>query len=176
MVTWQRLFFLVGTGARWIKVTDGGHYDNLGVTALARRGVACILSIDATADEEFEYGDLERLGQRLREVGLDLQETIEGRAATAELSIVEGSGGSREVARVLYLKANADADAPHLADQEDETVLRIRGFRQHNKSYPHTPTLLQWYDWNRFDAYRLLGYRMASFYLAHADFDRCSLQ
>jgi hypothetical protein len=49
MLTVQRVWE-PGTDARWIKVTDGGHYENLGVAALVRRGVSCIIAIDATAE------------------------------------------------------------------------------------------------------------------------------
>ncbi len=33
------------------------------------------------------------------------------------------------------------------------------------KPYPHTSTFQQWYDWERFEAYRLLGYQLAKAYL-----------
>ena len=184
MVTWQRLSPLVFTDARWIKILDGGHYDNLGILALARRGVSCIVAVDASADPNLKFGDLRQLAQRLESIGLKLKEQVptgtQAREASYAFTIVRKEEPSTVVSRVLYLKSNADDSADHLQATGDVTVQKIQAFRDRPKDYgrgpyPHTTTLLQWYDWERFEAYRLLGYQMAKTYLVDpkADLDMC---
>lgn len=186
MVTWQRLPPLVTTDARWIKVTDGGHYDNLGVAALARRGVKCIVALDATADGKFEYRDLGVLGDRLDSLGLRLEpDSPSGaplppvdRVTRARFKIVR-QGDAAEVATVLYLKSNADDGQAHMSDGDNVEVRKLRAFREWTAeasgkpSFPHRTTFVQWYQWEEFEAYRMLGHRMAETYLADADFETC---
>lgn len=44
-----------------LQISDGGHFDNLGVFALLRRQVDVIYAFDATKDPKYQYGDLQRL-------------------------------------------------------------------------------------------------------------------
>jgi len=44
MATFQRIPRFAGPNARWLKITDGGHYEDLGVLAVSRRGIRCILA------------------------------------------------------------------------------------------------------------------------------------
>lgn len=70
MVTYQRLFW-PHTDARWIEVTDGAFYDNLGVMTLLRRGVSHIFVGDATLDSQWQYHYLEKLRTEAIYYGLD---------------------------------------------------------------------------------------------------------
>ncbi len=42
--------------------------------------------------------------------------------------------------------------------------------------YPHTTTVQQWFDWEKFEAYRILGYQMASTYIKKSpqDLGKCA--
>lgn len=52
-----------------LQISDGGHFENLGVYPLLRRGVPVILAFDAGQDKEYEYSDLKRLLQLILECG-----------------------------------------------------------------------------------------------------------
>jgi hypothetical protein len=46
-----------------------------------------------------------------------------------------------------------------------DRIERIRAFNDLSRTFPHNSTLWQWYEWERFEAYRLLGFQMATTYL-----------
>ncbi|WP_243288767.1 hypothetical protein [Geothrix terrae] len=59
-----------GTSTQLWPVSDGGHFENLGLHELLRRRVPFIISVDAGADPKSDLGDLENL-VRLARVDLD---------------------------------------------------------------------------------------------------------
>jgi len=78
LVWWPTYFFyelmsLIGTDNRKLNISDGGHIENLGVYELLRRKCRLIISVDAGADPEFAFMDLENLTIRARnELGVDI--------------------------------------------------------------------------------------------------------
>lgn len=64
MVTVQRIF--PDTMSRWIEITDGSFYDNLGTQTLLRRQVSHIVVGDATLDSTWQYDYLHQLQARIR--------------------------------------------------------------------------------------------------------------
>ncbi len=205
MQTYQRIVE-PETDARWIKVSDGGHYENLGVAALARRGVSCIITVDATGDVEWHFDDLKNLRRRLQLFGLTLEldpTLLDTARRTGHARLLIKRGNTAEVvSTLLYIKPNADpvengdshalncrtpnhmattwcgADGvPH--DKLPSTIDAIRKIKWYqdtkkDSTFPHTTTFIQWYDWETFEAYRLLGFQMARTYLPHgADLTKC---
>ena len=78
-LVWWPIYFLrelslnFGTSNKMLNISDGGHIENLGVYELLRRKCRLIIAIDAGADPEFQFMDLENLTIRARnELGLDL--------------------------------------------------------------------------------------------------------
>ncbi len=68
------LFSLIGTSNRKLNISDGGHIENLGVYELLRRNCRLIIAVDAGADPDFSFTDLENLTIRARnELGLDIR-------------------------------------------------------------------------------------------------------
>src|SRR5882672_8235479 len=59
---------------QWIYLSDGGHFDNLGVYEMVRRGCRYILVADASADPDRGFDDL---GNMIRKVRIDLGIEIE---------------------------------------------------------------------------------------------------
>ncbi len=51
---------------RHLLLTDGGHFENLGLYELVRRRLKLIVVCDATADPEFKFGDLANAIQKVR--------------------------------------------------------------------------------------------------------------
>ena len=67
MLTYQR-FWTIETGSRWIEITDGSFFDNLGVYSLVRRGVSHIVVGDVTLDSKWNYGELKNLRIQISEL------------------------------------------------------------------------------------------------------------
>lgn len=59
--------------SNYIKLSDGGHSENLGVIALLRRKVPHIIVVDAEQDREYEFQGYYILKKRLNQYGLDLR-------------------------------------------------------------------------------------------------------
>ncbi|MBI1818580.1 MAG: patatin-like phospholipase family protein [Deltaproteobacteria bacterium] len=205
MLTAQRLWE-PSTDARWIKVTDGGHYEDLGIASLVRRGVSCIIAVDAGADPKWGFDDLKVLADRLRELGLTLKldaATFDQARARGHvrLTVTKSSDSTTIVSTILYLKPLANPvdmsdrdkhpehrdriphhlDAQWWSDKGDtDAVDKIKKIEWYQRTkaatdFPHTSTLVQSYDWETFDAYRMLGFQMAKTYLPYvADLDKCN--
>lgn len=64
MFTIQRIF--PDTKSRWIEITDGSFYDNLGTQTLLRRQVSHVIVGDATLDTTWQYDYLRHLQARIK--------------------------------------------------------------------------------------------------------------
>lgn len=79
VIWWPFYFFYellgrIGTDKKMVNISDGGHIENLGVIELLRRKCKMIISVDAGADPDFAFSDLENLTVRARnELGIDIR-------------------------------------------------------------------------------------------------------
>ncbi len=72
------LFSRIGTDKNMVNISDGGHIENLGVMELLRRKCKLIIAVDAGADPEYTFADLENLTIRARnELGVDIRFRID---------------------------------------------------------------------------------------------------
>ncbi len=137
-----------------VYVSDGGHFDNLGLLTLLRARCEEIWCVDADADAAGSGKTLrqvlaiacEDLGVRhnldLDSLGLD-EGGYTGSHLHGELSYADGATGTLHVIKLAWSKA---ADTPTLA--------RYRSF---DRRFPFHSTLVQWYGSGRFTAYESLG-------------------
>lgn len=58
--------FNLNEHARYLLLTDGGHFENLGLYELVRRRLKLIIVCDATADPSFKFTDLSNAIQKVR--------------------------------------------------------------------------------------------------------------
>jgi len=140
-------------------VTDGGHYDNLGLVSLLREQCQVIVCFDASADgtEGFTtIGDALMLAEA--ELGChiafdpleDMMPTDpDADWPTAETAIKEATiaYASGKTGRLIYCRASMATDTPW----------SIESFRRRNKSFPNTSTGVQLFSDEMFENYRALG-------------------
>ncbi len=153
-----------------ITLTDGGHFENLGLYELIRRKVRVIVVCDAAADPRFRFGDLANAVERVRvdfgttirfQKDLDLQGLTPGSAAGGLADKLEFAERGFAVATIyysdcttgqlIYLKSTLTAELP--AD--------IYGYKSAHPSFPDQSTADQFFDEAQFEAYRELGYQLA---------------
>ncbi|BFM13488.1 hypothetical protein R50072_36410 [Simiduia litorea] len=137
-----------------IHLTDGGHFENLGVYELIRREVPIVLAGDAGADPSVNFADLGLLIQRAYadfDCHIDintahLSEVAEGihNSCFAVGNITYASG---KTGKLYYVKSLLTAAAG----------TQLASFACTDPSFPNDSTANQFYDEEHFDAYRALG-------------------
>ncbi len=151
---------LLGTttdAMRAIYLSDGGHFDNLGLYEMLRRRCRMILLVDAGEDPECSFYDL---GDSLRKAAIDQQIVL----TFSGLTRIRGRDGLTQDAvdfavativypeegpcgRLIYLKPCFLPDIP--AD--------VRAYGAEHSSFPHESTMEQWFTESQFESYRHLG-------------------
>ena len=149
--------------SRYVYISDGGHFENLGLYELVRRRCRFIVACDAGMDPAFEFEDL---GNAIRKCKVDLGVSIDidtrplrpdpstGRAlahcAVGTIRYERTSDGMAD-GYLLYLK-------PCLTGSEPGDVLQ---YRSGHAEFPHESTSDQWFGESQFESYRRLGYHSA---------------
>jgi hypothetical protein len=146
----------------YVYLSDGGHFDNLGVYEMLRRRCRFIVVSDATHDPEYAYADL---GSVVRKAALDFGIRITfkhldtaqrgGKAvhgAYSAFAIIEypeeRHDGQRQRGYLLYIKAFY---------QGAEEPADVRAYALENPAFPHDTTLNQFFGEAQFESYRVLG-------------------
>jgi hypothetical protein len=146
-----------------IYLSDGGHFENLGLYEMLRRRCALILVVDADCDPDYRYFDL---GNAIRKARIDLDVEITffpheqpsigaapaRRFLRAEISYPPVGSQPASTGILLYLKAHKLPDMP--AD--------VMAYAAANAAFPHESTGNQFFTESQFESYRRLGEFLAS--------------
>jgi hypothetical protein len=168
----QELAGMTTEDGRWIYLSDGGHFDNLGLYEMVRRRCRYIVISDAGCDPDATLADL---GDAVRKASIDFGVTIQFDALKVQSCArpplagpycwVGGIlyPGSDEAGWILYIRP------AYLGDEEPD----IRAYAEANPTFPHEATTEQWFGESQFEAYRALGaHEMELICGAGADFTR----
>jgi hypothetical protein len=151
--------------SRWVNVSDGGHFENLGLYELVRRRAALIVVTDLGEDGLYQFDDL---AMAVRKISVDFGVEVEISAEALDAIRPKGekdaprfSQKSWALGRIrypdcapgclIYVKSSMTAAAP----------IDIRQYRDAHPAFPHETTIDQWFDENQFEAYRHLGQQVA---------------
>jgi patatin-like phospholipase len=165
--------------SRYLYVTDGGHYENLGLVELLRRGCTEIYCFDAGAGPSCSaLGEAVALARSELgvETAIDLSDlevdpdTNTARAAAARGRFTYpawatgapiGPSGRAEPIRgeLVYVRSLMTDDAP----------VDVKLHRAEDPTFPHDPTADQLFTDQKFESYRALGYCAATQGLAQMD-------
>jgi hypothetical protein len=147
------LFAQSNNRSRYVNVSDGGHFDNLGLYELVRRRCPFIISCDAEADSQLHF---EGLGGAIRKCRADFGVEIEldpspirdrqWHAVAGTIRYPEGTTGL-----ILYIKASLTGD-----ESED-----VRQYHSGHVTFPHESTADQFFSESQFESYRQLGLHAA---------------
>jgi hypothetical protein len=148
--------------SNWIELTDGAHFENLGLYEMVLRRCRRIIVVDVGADPEYQFEDL---GNALRKIEIDLgipirferQPNMEKERSLNSLYCA--------VAKIDYECADRFAD-PNVAYGElvyIKASLRgdeppdIRQYAATHSTFPHETTANQFFNESQFESYRHLG-------------------
>ena len=159
-----------------LQLSDGGHFENLGVYELVRRRVKVIVCCDASGDPGFDFKDLQVL---MRRIGTDFGARIEfdednriEHLIPREPDLQDPTNDAYPVgarfAERCYVKGTItypDNDTSTLILLKTTMIhglgLLIRGYKGANRDFPDQTTGDQFFDEEQFEAYRELGYEIA---------------
>jgi hypothetical protein len=164
------LFGLTNADANYVYLSDGGHFENLGIYELVRRRCRLIVAVDVASDKKLAFEDL---GNAIRKCATDLHVSIE--LDVSRMELVNGSdlcGASCAAGRIHYSHVDEDGIdgtllyiKPAIVGDENADVIN---YRKAHPDYPHQSTADQWFDEAQFESYRALGYHIAKTALARA--------
>jgi len=147
--------------AKFLMISDGGHFENLAAYELVRRRCRVIIISDAEADPQLTFAGLGAL-IRMCEVDFDARITLDvgsirrapGPTWSSDCSavgrIAYGPGIPDGI--LIYLKAS-------MTGHEDTSVLQ---YKASHPDFPHESTANQFYQEDQFESYRLLGREIAT--------------
>ena len=143
-----------GVDDRFVYVSDGGHWENLGVVELLRRGCTTIICLDASGDPPGQFhtfaGAVELARAELGvEVELDTSDLVPDETGYAKsncaVGIIRYPNGTE--GKLYLLKTIIARGAP----------LDVLSFRERDGRFPYHPTSDQLFDDRQFESYRALG-------------------
>ena len=144
---------------RDVHLSDGGHFENLGLYELVRRHCRYILVSDCGADPSAAFNDVGNAMRRIREdFGIDISLDIEPLRADpvtrlCRQHVAVGTIHYSALDRGILLCVK-----PTLTGDEPPDVLQ---YSVENHEFPHQTTGDQFYDEAQFESYRRLGLHIA---------------
>jgi hypothetical protein len=153
---------------RFVYLSDGGHFENLGLYEMIRRRCRCIVVSDAGCDPDYGFEDL---GNAVRKIAIDLGVYISfgklralKRRAKDDV-VIEGAyyavgvidyrtapeqNPNAEDGYILYIK-------PGYHGSESAGIV---AYATANAAFPHETTGDQFFSESQFESYRTLGFEI----------------
>jgi len=154
--------------SRYVYLSDGGHFEDLGLYEMVRRRCRFIFVIDAGEDAKFAFEDL---GNAVRKIYIDLGIRIAFEGLEKLRNRPTQADGLEQipyhaVGTIHYKKTDGD-------ESEDGYIIYIKpayhgtegagiiSYATANSTFPHETTLDQWFTESQFESYRSLGLEIA---------------
>ncbi len=159
-------FGLTDESNRHVYLSDGGHFENLGLYEMVLRRCHYIVVSDAGQDPACSFADL---GGAVRKIRIDLGIPIEFGAMSIfsrSDEIEDKSGRSCAVGRIRYSVVDQLKDGPKI---DDGVLIYIKPacygdeprdiyeYFKGNEAFPHESTADQFFSESQFESYRMLG-------------------
>lgn len=150
---------MLGISGPQMYVSDGGHYDNLGLMALLRARCAEIWCVDASPDPNGAADELKRV-LRLAQDELGTTGEIDCAVFVAQS---DGMYCETFTSGRLTYESGVTADI-HIVKLglSGASPQASKAYRASDTDFPYHSTLKQWYTRARFEAYRDLGFDSAT--------------
>jgi hypothetical protein len=160
------MFGLMNEKSTYVYLSDGGHFENLGLYEMVRRRCRFIVISDAGCDPNFTFEDL---GNAVRKIEIDLGvkinmsklETLRARGAKFDVGanmpywacgeIDYRVDGGQANGFLLYIKPGYHGDES----------AGIRAYASTHPDFPHQTTGDQFFSESQFESYRALGFEIA---------------
>jgi len=146
-----------------VYLSDGGHFENLGLYEMVRRRCHRIVVVDASCDPKFAYEDLMNAVRKIRVdfgISIELPPVLPGPGRTSVHP-------RRVVGRIRYSSRDGTPESsdgflylikPRLIGDEPPDIAQYAASCNDGQSpFPHQSTADQFFDETQFESYRVLG-------------------
>ncbi len=151
--------------SHFVYLSDGGHFENLGLYEMVRRRCNFIVVVDAGCDPA---GTFEDLGNAIRKINIDMGVPITFKGmpiysrkvgakpdaaycAIGNIYYKAVDGGKASLGTLIYLKPAFYGSEP----------MDVRQYGEAHLDFPHETTADQWFSESQFESYRQLGMHVA---------------
>lgn len=146
--------------ARYVHLSDGGHFENMALYEMVKRRCGLIIVCDAEADGNYEYRGLGNAIRKCRiDMGIDIdldltditpQKTGEPSKQHCAVGTIhyENADLKAPKGKIVYFKASLTGNEP----------TDVKNYKKTHDAFPHESTIKQWFTESQFEAYRKLGY------------------
>lgn len=158
---------MINARSPYVYLSDGGHFENLGLYEMILRRCRLIVVSDASTDTDYAFDSLGMAIRQIRVdfgVPIDMQKMVFGSAPDPDHNYcaigkiryscvdkgVADEDDSAYDGYLIYLK-------PSLTDGEPRDVLN---YHQSNPTFPEETIVDQWFSESQFESYRMLGNHM----------------
>jgi hypothetical protein len=152
----QEALSLTDDSSKYVYLSDGGHFENLGLYEMVLRRCKLIVVSDATTDSNYNY---DSLGMAIRKVRIDLGIPIE----MEDFAIAPGSPDNPyfTIGRIRYSCVDDDGTDGTLiyikASLSRREPRDIINYWRANRYFPQEPISDQFFIESQFESYRMLG-------------------
>lgn len=146
---------------KYVYLSDGGHFDNMGLYELVRRRCRYIVICDSEEDGGLTFGGVAMAIRKCRidfgaEIALDLRALEHAKdpqysTAHCVVGTITYPEDAEASGIVVYIKSSLTGDEP--AD--------VLNYKKEDSAFPHDSTLNQWFSESQFESYRRLGHHVA---------------
>jgi hypothetical protein len=161
----------------YVHVSDGGHFENLGLYEMVRRRCRLIVICDAGRDPDFAFEDL---GNAVRKISIDLGIPIRFerldrlKRRPQDIGQIAQDCDYHAVAEIDYQEADGDIGVENglilyiKTGYHGTESAGVRSYAMANLDFPHQSTANQWFSESQFESYRSLGFEIMEGLLCRA--------
>jgi Patatin-like phospholipase len=174
----KELLGIANDASKFVYLSDGGHFDNMGLYELVRRRCYRILICDSEQDENYFFEGIANAVRKCRidfgvEITLDLSRlrpvpltgNCQSHWAEGKIRYPETPSGEEHEGEILYIKSSLTGAGEYCLAQVKTAELPtepidIINYKFAHQHFPHDTTANQWFTESQFESYRRLGYHV----------------
>jgi hypothetical protein len=155
----------------YVNLSDGGHFDNLGLYEMVLRRCGRIVVVDGSCDPDYQFEDMANAIRKIRvdlgiPISIDLNpirsKEAHFTAGWIDYNAVDGKDCATRIpdGELIYIKPVLTR-ADLTANFSELVPADVRHYAEANPPFPHQPTSDQFFDESQFESYRRLGLHSA---------------
>jgi hypothetical protein len=157
------IYNLIGqtnTRNEFLCLSDGGHFDNMGLYEMVRRRCSFIILGDGEQDENFTCEGFANAIRRCRidfgaEIRIDIDNIVKRENHYSKqhyaIGTIKYSGDKKPTGTLVYIKTSITGNEP----------VDVTEYASKYPTFPHQTTADQFFDEEQFESYRKLGVHIA---------------